>query len=279
MQLSIFDITDFANPVLLHKELIGDRGTGSEALYDHKAFSFWAEKDLLAIPVDLLEHQTEPFSVWNSGKHTFTGLYVYKVTVENGFELLGRISTGLATSNTYYYSNEWTRGIFIGDNVYAVQSNWVYFAHIWTIADTVGYAYLGDFDIPFYDQSATEPAPPGTERWKIIVPATREYGSWTAVKNAEGNVSVTGELVSSGVSLPFENVTASVSNGAMSFAAQGEADIGFMSGDSAKYSLNINLIQTKCAYEVNVGLSDIGSVSFSGIAAAKRVSGSGVTTD
>ena len=27
MQLSVFDVSDFASPVLLHKELIGDRGT------------------------------------------------------------------------------------------------------------------------------------------------------------------------------------------------------------------------------------------------------------
>ena len=142
MQLSIFDITDFSKPVLLHNELIGDRGTESEALHNHKAFTFWAENDLLAIPVSLLEYQTHQYSVWESGTHTFTGLYIYKVKVENGFEFLGRISTGPATSNTYYYSNEWTRGIFIDDSVYAVQSSSVKSADIMDISNDIRVIYL-----------------------------------------------------------------------------------------------------------------------------------------
>ena len=118
LQLSVFDISDFANPTLLHKELIGDRGTSSEALFNHKAFTFWAENDLLAIPVKLYEHENIPENVWEFGTRTFNGLYVYRTTAENGFELLGRISTGLPSN-----FNDWTRGVFIGDTVYTVNGD------------------------------------------------------------------------------------------------------------------------------------------------------------
>jgi hypothetical protein len=136
LQLSIFDISDFSNPQLMYTELIGDRGTTSEALDNHKAFTFWAENGLLAIPVDLYEHQTEPAYPYSYGVHTFTGLYVYRVTTGGGFEFLGRISTGEVTGQTYYYS-DWLRGIFIAEDVYAVNMDAVRSAPVEDIEGSV----------------------------------------------------------------------------------------------------------------------------------------------
>lgn len=136
LQLSIFDISDFSDPQLQHKELIGDRGTNSEALDNHKAFTFWAENGLLAIPVELYEHQSPPLYPSSWGEHTFSGLYVYRITIEDGFEYLGRISTGPATSQTYYNSN-WLRGFFIEEDVYAVNQEAVRSAPVENIEGSV----------------------------------------------------------------------------------------------------------------------------------------------
>lgn len=135
LQLSIFDVSDFSDPLLLHTELIGDRGTTSEALDNHKAFTFWAENGLLAIPVKLYEHQTEPAYPYTHGDHTFTGLYVYRVTIDGGFEYLGRIDTA-PLEETYYYYN-WTRGLFIDEDVYAVNAEAVRSAPIEDINGSV----------------------------------------------------------------------------------------------------------------------------------------------
>ncbi|MGB9623489.1 MAG: beta-propeller domain-containing protein [Phycisphaerae bacterium] len=124
VQLSIFDVSDFANPVLLHKEIIGTRGTDSEANSNPKAFNYFKAKDALAIPIDLYEGQTTGPEY---GQHTFTGLYVYRVTVAEGFTLLGRISTRdvsaspeWAMMDWWYGYDQYTRGVFIDENVYAV---------------------------------------------------------------------------------------------------------------------------------------------------------------
>lgn len=88
-------------------------------MHNHKAFNFYKPKDLLAIPIDLYEGGTGGPTY---GQHTFSGLYVYRVTVEQGFEEQGRISTRPDNGEQpewYYYSN-WTRGVFIGEHVYAV---------------------------------------------------------------------------------------------------------------------------------------------------------------
>jgi len=118
VQLSIFDISDFANPTLLYKELIGDRGTDSEALHNHKAFTFWPENNLLAFPVDLRVHAAQPVNAWAYGEHIFTGLFVYRATPENGFEYLGSIDMIDASTSSYY--NDWMRGVFIGSDIYAI---------------------------------------------------------------------------------------------------------------------------------------------------------------
>ncbi|MBN1489842.1 MAG: beta-propeller domain-containing protein [Phycisphaerae bacterium] len=137
IQLSIFDVTDFANPTLMHKEPIGTRGTYSEATSNPKAFNYYPQKNALAIPIVLYEGDTSG-PEW--GTHTFTGLYVYRVTLEAGFDLLGRISTReVTTSPDYWYDYDWyTRGVFIGDDVYAVTDNVVKAAPIETPSELTG---------------------------------------------------------------------------------------------------------------------------------------------
>lgn len=122
VQLSIFDVRDFSNPVLLHKELLGDRGTSSEASYNHKAFTFWPAQELLALPIDLREHTSPPEQPWEYGEPTFRGLYVYRLSAEGGFNLLGRISTE-SDEDGQRWGHSWIRGAFVEDKVYALTDN------------------------------------------------------------------------------------------------------------------------------------------------------------
>ena len=56
VQLSIFDISDFSNPVLEHLEVIGgEYGAWSEALFNPKAFTYFAEEGLVALPISIYE--------------------------------------------------------------------------------------------------------------------------------------------------------------------------------------------------------------------------------
>jgi len=130
VQLSIFDISDFADPQLIHKEVIGDRGTHSEALYDHKAFSYWSAQNILAIPIDLYIIKTPSNYEWEYGTYDSSSLYVYQVDTADGFDYLGRITTAQASDNQYYYYGYWTRGIFINQHVFNVKEHEIYSAQI-----------------------------------------------------------------------------------------------------------------------------------------------------
>lgn len=117
LTLSIFNVSDFSHPALTHRVSVGGASSSSEALYNHKAFTFWAYKGLLAIPV-----YDQP------GVHS---LHVYRVDAVSGIEFLGKIDD---MSPCAFW---WMRGVFIGESVYAVKNDFVKSAAITGIAGTV----------------------------------------------------------------------------------------------------------------------------------------------
>jgi inhibitor of cysteine peptidase len=59
MKIGLFDVTDVNNPKEKFKEVIGNRGTYSELLYNHKALLFDKEKNLLSFPITVYELPNE----------------------------------------------------------------------------------------------------------------------------------------------------------------------------------------------------------------------------
>lgn len=131
MKIAIFDVSDVANPREMHKVEIGDRGTDSYALNDHRAFLFDREKNLLVLPVLLAELTPEQKASADRrandyGTFTFQGAYVYDVSLEGGFQLKGRVThadANLSQESGYgYYGSDDAvrRALYIGDNLYTV---------------------------------------------------------------------------------------------------------------------------------------------------------------
>lgn len=132
LKLALFDVSDVANPKQLHNTIIGDRGSDSYALHDHKAFLFDRAKNLLVIPVLLAEipEEQKVGSVSNTyGDFTFQGAYVYNLTLNGGFKLNGRVThltDDAFTKTGYYYyddGNAVKRSLYIGDDLYALSEN------------------------------------------------------------------------------------------------------------------------------------------------------------
>jgi uncharacterized secreted protein with C-terminal beta-propeller domain len=127
VMLQIFDVSDMHNPTLLHKEVIGTRGSSSEALTNHLAFNYFAPKNLLALPMTICEGGSGGTYGTNM---TFAGLMVYDVTVQNGFSLRGKVAHPQTSSGGYdsgACSNWWTqassevkRSVIMDDFVYSI---------------------------------------------------------------------------------------------------------------------------------------------------------------
>ena len=121
MKLSLFDVTDVSNPTEISKYIIGERGTYSEALNDHKAFLFDKGKELLVIPVRVYE---------DNYKESFQGAYVFNVDLENGFTLKGTVTHVNETAkedNEWYYdwNSEVRRSLYIDNVLYTVSNSMI----------------------------------------------------------------------------------------------------------------------------------------------------------
>jgi len=130
MKMAIFDVTDVQNPVEKFKVIIGDRGTDSELLRNHKALMFARDKNLLAFPVTVMEIKDSEANRHSGfpayGQFAFQGAYVYNVDLVNGFSLKGRITHLTAQdylkAGQFHYGSDRNveRIIYIGDTLYTI---------------------------------------------------------------------------------------------------------------------------------------------------------------
>ncbi len=115
IKLAIFDVSDLAKPVQESIKIIGDSGTSSEALYNHKAILFDKESNLLALPVNSYEYKGQPYSEMSEKQ----SVYVFNVNVESGISEKGQIFH----SDDYYTQNNLIkRSLFIDDILYTVSN-------------------------------------------------------------------------------------------------------------------------------------------------------------
>ncbi len=144
VMLQVFDVTDITAPKLLHKEVIGTRGSASDAATDHLAFNFFPPKDLLAIPMVVCEGGQGRSDYGDL--MTFNGLMVYKVTVADGFQYQGGIPH--PTSQAFGYGGgcgQWwadssstvKRSIFLDDYAVSVAFDRIEFSKLADLANPV----------------------------------------------------------------------------------------------------------------------------------------------
>jgi hypothetical protein len=139
VMLQIFDVRDMKAPALVHKEIIGTRGSSSEALTNHLAFNFFAPKELLALPMTVCEGGGDGIYGQNM---TFSGLMVYKVNTQNGFKLQGKVSH--VTTGENWCSNWWSnassvvkRSIIMDDYVFSITGKQIKVNHLNDLASDI----------------------------------------------------------------------------------------------------------------------------------------------
>ncbi|UCH70513.1 MAG: beta-propeller domain-containing protein, partial [Candidatus Bathyarchaeota archaeon] len=130
VKISLFDVTDVENPKEIDTYEIGDRGTDSPVLMDHKALLFDKSKDLLVIPVLVAEIDEEKYvgevPPYIHGDFVWQGAYVFDISLDEGLFLKGGIthledSNDLAKSG-YYFSSPYSvkRSLYIDNMLYTI---------------------------------------------------------------------------------------------------------------------------------------------------------------
>ncbi len=141
VKISLFDVSDVENPIELGKFEIGDRGTESIALHEHKAFLFDKEKKLLVIPVSLAEINRSKYKDCNDsekndynsrnycltdntyGEHVWEGAYVLNINLQ-GISLRGKVthSENESDARNYWYGSKDSimRSLYMDDVLYTI---------------------------------------------------------------------------------------------------------------------------------------------------------------
>jgi len=132
MKMALFDVSDVTHPREISKTVIGDNRTTSAILTNPKALLFSKEKELIAIPIN---NYASDFSVSNSddtqsvisnytsynNNRISEGYMVYKINLDDGFNLKGVITHENKTNSYNYYSNtRLLRGLYIDNNLYTI---------------------------------------------------------------------------------------------------------------------------------------------------------------
>jgi inhibitor of cysteine peptidase len=130
IKIALFDVSDVEHPQEIDKYIIGDRGSDSPILSDHKAFLFDRAKALLVIPVLVAEidEAKYPSGVppWTYGDFVFQGAYVFNISL-SGFELKGTIThlhaMGLGKSGYYLEPSYYVeRSLYIDNVLYTISA-------------------------------------------------------------------------------------------------------------------------------------------------------------
>ncbi len=178
--LQLFDISDFADPVLAFREVVAEGWDAtSEAMYDHKAFMFYSPMDLMAVPVREWgwddwgdDDDWDDDDVWNDDDDVsfdddepvdpplfrdaapptdgaYSGVYLYDVTADGGFDMLGYIdhSNYEAEPESESFGDMPTvrRCVVIGDYLYTISDAALVVTEIESVTD------LASDDLPYED--------------------------------------------------------------------------------------------------------------------------------
>ena len=133
IKLTLFDVSDLAHPREAFTRMVGTSSSGSEALYDHKAFNYFAAKGLLAIPFMDWNWSNQGGSYWDG----FTSdLRVFRVDPATGIVPVGTLGMSdlFRTVNysqwSYTYVPSVRRSVMADDYVYAITDAGVRVSHV-----------------------------------------------------------------------------------------------------------------------------------------------------
>ncbi len=177
LKIAIFDVRDVANPKESAKIVIGDKGTDSNALYDHKAFLFDKSRNLMVLPINLAKIKENQYNSenpqWAYGEVVWQGAYIFDIK-ENEIKVKGQVTHfddikkyGSASEEPIGAKREghsgeiWTKvaedkwetdrvGLYEQDSDIATRSYYGYYENIWS-NEMIDSLPGGINNNPFYD--------------------------------------------------------------------------------------------------------------------------------
>jgi uncharacterized secreted protein with C-terminal beta-propeller domain len=141
LKVSLFDVSDFSHPVLKATYTLsaaeGDDWSSwgsSEAVYQHKAFQYWAPRKMLAVPLGT--SRSVCTNDFDCNYEYLSRLMLVSVDVDKGLSLYGSIDHSPFYNNdpsSFWCYQDIRRSIFMGDYLYAVSDRGITANHLDTL--------------------------------------------------------------------------------------------------------------------------------------------------
>ncbi len=125
-QVSLFDVSDPAQPTRISNALVGS-GSSSQAEFDPHAFLWWDPLKLAVLPVSIYNYDSN-----GNGQSPFTGAIGFHATKAGGVSEAGRTSQ---PADSYGYVPPIDRTVVVGDRLFTVSVNGVGASDLGTFAD------------------------------------------------------------------------------------------------------------------------------------------------
>ncbi|WP_426755636.1 beta-propeller domain-containing protein [Myxococcus sp. Y35] len=141
LKLSLFDVSDLAQPKEAFTYQLGSMSSHSEALHEHKAFTYFPAKGLLALPFTDWDYTAPDY--WSGFR---SELRVFRVDTATGFSPVGTVSVRdmFQTINfqgwNWYWQPTVRRSIMADDYVYAISDAGLRVAHVANVQTPVATA-------------------------------------------------------------------------------------------------------------------------------------------
>lgn len=133
LKVSLFDVSDVNNPIELTNYVTDERYAHSTALFEHRAFLFSKEKNLLVIPI-------VNYGRWDYGRaDAYTGAFVFHIT-ESDVSLRGLVE----------HSAQVERSLYIEDLLYTKSYSTLRINRIDTLVRVKDLSLTQASDIPIY---------------------------------------------------------------------------------------------------------------------------------
>jgi inhibitor of cysteine peptidase len=145
VKIALFDVSDVENPKQVAKIEIGDSGTDSEALNEHKAFLFDKENNLLVLPIREVKERVydeyRGYYKWD----VWQGAYVFDITKDD-ISVRGKVAHEEGEDD-YYWNSPWAvrRSLYMDDVLYTISSQRIKMNDLDTIDE------INEIELPYED--------------------------------------------------------------------------------------------------------------------------------
>lgn len=121
VKISLFDVSDFNNPIEKDKMIIGKGNSYTDVSWDHKAFLFNKNRNIMAMPI---------MAQGENGQWSTQDAYIFSFTADGKLNQRGKISHATGAIGTqapdYSYWEEYISRIFyVNQDLYTISNKWL----------------------------------------------------------------------------------------------------------------------------------------------------------